>query len=100
MNYTTHLSNKATTGNSLLCRVYPLHTLKEVKKMTNQDNINIILKFMPQSQAQCFIQGLKDNEQSYFKGVADKIANVIQQTDKGIVQSQLFITSMAMLTST
>lgn len=47
--------------------------------MTNQDNIKTILKFMPQSQALCFIQGLRGNEQGYFNGVADKIANVIQQ---------------------
>ena len=34
---------------------------------------------MPQSQAQCFVEGLIGAEQVYFKGLADKISNAIKQ---------------------
>lgn len=34
---------------------------------------------MPQSQAQCFIEGLIGTEQEYFKNIADKIFNAIKQ---------------------
>ncbi len=47
--------------------------------MTNQENIKTLLKFMPASQAQCFIDGLMGTEQEYFKGLADKISNAIKQ---------------------
>lgn len=47
--------------------------------MRNQDNIKTILKFMPASQAKCFIQGLRCTEQGYFKSIADKISTIIQQ---------------------
>ncbi len=46
--------------------------------MTNQDNIKTILKFMPASQAQCFIESLMGAEHEYFEDVADKLANVIE----------------------
>ena len=46
--------------------------------MTNQDNIKTLLKFMPQSQVQCFIEGLMGAEHKYFEDVADKLANVIK----------------------
>lgn len=46
--------------------------------MTNQDNIKTILKFIPQSQAQCFVDGLMGSEQGYFKKLADKISKVIE----------------------
>ncbi len=45
--------------------------------MVNQDNIKTILKFMPQSQAQCFIESLMGAEHEYYEDIADKLANVI-----------------------
>lgn len=47
--------------------------------MTNQENIKTILQYMPQSQAQCFIEGFMGAEQTHFTGIADKISNVIKQ---------------------
>ncbi|MCM1266203.1 MAG: hypothetical protein NC200_08405, partial [Candidatus Gastranaerophilales bacterium] len=44
--------------------------------MTN-DNIKTILKFMPASQAKCFIEGLQGSESSYFKEVANRMAVII-----------------------
>ena len=46
--------------------------------MINQDNIKTILQYMPQSQAQCFIEGLMGAEHKYYEDVADKLANVIE----------------------
>jgi len=45
--------------------------------MKNQENINTILKFMPASQAQCFVDGLMGEEHRYFEDVANKLAKVI-----------------------
>ncbi len=50
--------------------------------MDNKDNINTVLKFMPKSQAMCFIAGLKGDEQTYFKGFADKIAEIINNAPR------------------
>ena len=47
--------------------------------MDNKDNINTILKFMPKSQAMCFIAGLNGAEQEHFKRIANKIAEIIKQ---------------------
>ncbi len=46
--------------------------------MVNQDNIKTILKYMPQSQAQCFIEGLRGAEHKYYEDVANKLAQVIK----------------------
>lgn len=45
--------------------------------MTSQENIKTILQYMPQSQAQCFIEGLMGTEHQYYEDVANKLANVI-----------------------
>lgn len=41
--------------------------------------VETILKFMPTSQALCFINGLNGAEGSYFQDVAKKISAVIEQ---------------------
>lgn len=46
--------------------------------MENKDNINTVLKFMPKSQAICFIAGLNGAEQEHFKRIANKIAEIIE----------------------
>lgn len=48
--------------------------------MDNKDNINKILKFMPPAQAKCFIVGLNGEEQEHFKSIANKIAEIIENT--------------------
>lgn len=40
-------------------------------------NIKTLLKFMPYSQAKCFIEGLQGSESKYFEEVANKISIVI-----------------------
>ena len=47
--------------------------------MENKNNINTVLKFMPKSQAMCFIAGLNGAEQAYFMSIVDKIADVISK---------------------
>ena len=39
--------------------------------------VDTILKFMPDSQAKCFLSGLSGSESSYFQDVAKKISKVI-----------------------
>ena len=46
--------------------------------MENKDNINTVLKFMPKSQAMCFIAGLNGAEQEHFKRITNKIAKIIE----------------------
>ena len=46
--------------------------------MYNKDNINTVLKFMPKSQAMCFIAGLNGKEQEHFKRITNKIAKIIE----------------------
>lgn len=46
--------------------------------MENKDNISTILKFMPESQAMCFIARLNGAEQEHFKRIANKIAGIIE----------------------
>ena len=48
--------------------------------MDNKDNINTVLKFMPPAQAMCFIAGLNGAEQEHFKRIANKIAEIIENT--------------------
>lgn len=55
--------------------------------MDNKDNINTVLKFMPKSQAMCFISGLKGDEQAYFMSIADKIAEIINNAP-GIYETE------------
>ena len=50
--------------------------------MDNKDNINTVLKFMPKSQAMCFIAGLNGAEQEHFKRIANKIAEIIVSIEK------------------
>lgn len=74
--------------------------------MENKNNINTVLKFMPKSQAMCFIAGLNGAEQAYFMSIVDKIADVIskvlqsmRQTTKEIKLNRFFTTFTAMLIS-
>ncbi len=46
--------------------------------MINQGDINVILKFMPTSQAKCFIAGLISTEQEYFKRIANNMTMTIK----------------------
>lgn len=46
--------------------------------MKNYDNIKTILQFMPASQAQCFIEGLRGSEHKYFEDIANKLAKAIK----------------------
>ncbi len=42
--------------------------------------IETILKFMPKSQALCFIEGLRGSESKYFQNVAKNISEVIEKS--------------------
>lgn len=41
------------------------------------NNIKTLLKFMPTSQAQCFLQGLCSSEHKYYEDIADKMSQII-----------------------
>ena len=41
--------------------------------------VETILKFMPDSQAQCFLSGLSGSESSYFQDVAKKISKTVSK---------------------
>ncbi len=47
--------------------------------MTNQGDINVILKFMPTAQAKCFIAGLIGEEKEYFKRIANNMTMTIKE---------------------
>lgn len=46
--------------------------------MFNEDKIMQAIKFMPESQAKCFIDGLVSPEQPYYTSIADKINSAIE----------------------
>jgi hypothetical protein len=46
--------------------------------MLNEDSIKQVIKFMPESQARCFLDGLMGSEQRYYLGIAEKINFVIK----------------------
>lgn len=42
--------------------------------------VETIMKFMPKSQAQCFLSGLRSEESQYFQGIAKNISEVIESS--------------------
>lgn len=46
--------------------------------MCIQENICKVLRYMPASQAKCFMKGLMSIEHQYFEDVANKLAQVIE----------------------
>lgn len=46
--------------------------------MFNEDSIKQAIKFMPESQAKCFMEGLFTSEQNYYSSIADKINSVVE----------------------
>lgn len=45
--------------------------------MCIQENICTVLKYVPKSQAKCFLDGLSSIEHTYYEDVANKLANAI-----------------------
>ncbi len=46
--------------------------------MVNQDNINIVIKFMPPAQRIAFLQALNSSERQYFEEVINRLADTIK----------------------
>ena len=46
--------------------------------MFNEDSIKQAIKFMSESQAKCFIEGLLSPEQQYYTSIADKISSAVE----------------------
>ncbi len=46
--------------------------------MVNIHSIETVLQYMPQSQAQCFVEGLMGTEHSYYEDVANRLVKAIE----------------------